>query len=125
MATLMTGGSTACTEEVVRFMSFICQRCECDATPGRRADTRYHRTWPLRVTLDPTSPDREWGVALHNASERGIGFLTSRPLAVNQTVFVKLFWDEDDAPHIPALVRHVTATPHGYLVGCSFRQSSI
>jgi len=101
-------------------MNSACRRAEVEAPRRRRKRVRYSRSWPLAVF----EPNRVAGVcvaaALHNASAQGIAFLTHRRFDVGATVLVRLFWHDDQSPQVPAVIRHVTATPDGYLVGCEF-----
>jgi hypothetical protein len=41
-------------------------------------------------------------------------------MLIGSTVYLKLFSYDDFCPRVPALVRHVVSTEHGFLVGCEF-----
>jgi len=107
-------------KEIDRFLDSARKRSECEAIHRRRAKRRYHRSWPLMVIYDSI----ELSVALHNASELGIAFLSSRMIPEDTTVFIKLFCHEDFGPCVPAIVRHQTPSDHGFLIGCEFDLSN-
>lgn len=86
----------------------------------RRARRRHHRSWPLLVSVSGKPFEHEISAALHNASELGIGFLSPVSMLAGSTVYLKLFSYDDFCPRVPARVRHVTSTEHGFLVGCEF-----
>jgi len=104
--------------EVDRFIRFAGERSVLDASRCRRRHRRYHRSWPLLVSVADGHEDVP--AALHDASEGGVGFLCQQRIAAGARVFVKLFWHEETGFRIPATVRHATPTPHGWLIGCSF-----
>jgi hypothetical protein len=106
--------------EVDRFLEAARKRSEHDGHHRRRARRRHHRSWPLLVSVSGRPFDPEISAALHNASELGIGFLSPNNLLVGSTVYLKLFCYDDFCPRVPVTVRHVTATRHGFLIGCEF-----
>jgi len=59
-------------------------------------------------------------VALHNASELGIAFLSPQAMAVGTRVYLKLFCYDDFCPRVPAIIRHATPNAHGFIIGCEF-----
>ena len=119
-----TSATFVIQREIDRFMRVAIDRSEYDATyQPRRAQRRYHRSWPLVVCTPGTAGGTDLSVALYNASPLGIAFLSPTALANCSTVLVKLFWHDEDGPRVPAVVRHVTPTEHGYLVGCEFAQA--
>jgi hypothetical protein len=107
-------------QEITRFIEVIRQRSDCDRGRRQRARLRYTRSWPLAVSRDWASADGEYAVALYNASEMGLAFITSRPVNVGQTLYIRLFWYDDNSPRVPAVVRHVTPFHARYIVGCEF-----
>jgi hypothetical protein len=107
--------------EIERFLEAARERAELDLDRRRRAQRRYHRSWPLLVCVPGgRTLGKDMGVPLHNASALGIAFLAPVHIQVGSVVFIKLFWHEDLSPRVPAVVRHATPTGHGYLVGCEF-----
>ncbi len=107
-------------EEIARFVVATRERSEYDADPRRRAQRRYHRSWPLLVSRGRQIEDLDLSVALHNASELGLAFLSSERFQLRETVFIKLFWHDPAALRVPARVRHMASVEHGCLVGCEF-----
>ena len=111
MTTMMRG-------EIDRFVEAARVRSEVDVDTRRRAMQRYHRSWPLLITgvlgIDEVS------AALHNASYGGIGFLCDREYADGDIVLVKLYWHEEAAIRVPAVVRHASPYRQVVLVGCQF-----
>lgn len=107
-------------QEVNRFLEAARKRSEDDGDHRRRTRRRHHRSWPLLISLTGKPFDPDISVALHNASELGIAFLASFSVPVGSRVFIKLFCYDDFCPRVPAVVRHVTETEHGFLVGCEF-----
>lgn len=106
--------------ELVRFLVAARKRSSVSVGGRRRAGPRHRRTWPLVVTMGPDDDEPQFSAALHDASPEGIGFLFDRRLRVGRTLYLKLFGYMDSPLRIPAVVRHVTPRPHGYLVGCEF-----
>lgn len=106
--------------EIERFLEMAQRRCEVCVHPRRRATRRYHRSWPLIVRLSAPGEHGEFAVALHNASELGVAFLSSHLIEVDERLAIRLFWHETEGVYVPAVVRHCTATPHGNIVGCEF-----
>jgi hypothetical protein len=106
--------------EVDRFLDMARKRAEHDEHHRRRARRRTHRSWPLLVSLSGKPFEPDISVALHDASDLGIGFLSPVSMLTGSIVYVKLFSYDDFCPRVPAVVRHVTATRHGFLVGCEF-----
>jgi hypothetical protein len=106
--------------EVSRFLDAARKRSEHDEHHRRRARRRHHRSWPLLVSVNGKAFDLDISAALHNASDLGIGFLSPVSMVTGATVYLKLFCYDDFCPRVPALVRHVTTTEHGFLVGCEF-----
>ena len=110
----------ALEHEIARFMDAACRRAEADGMRRRRQRTRYHRSWPLAVFEPHRTDGMCIAAALHNASNHGIAFLTHRAFDIDSTVLIRLFWHDDQSPQVPAVIRHVSATRDGYLVGCEF-----
>ncbi len=108
-----------CRREIDRFIRAAHQRSECEVDSDGRVRRRYHRSWPMLVSR-VDGDDTETSVALHNAAVLGVSFLSSQCFAAGATVFIKLFWYDSCCARIPAVVRHVTRTEHGYLIGCEF-----
>lgn len=106
--------------ELARFLIAAQKRSSGSIGGRRRAGARHYRTWPLAVTMGPHDDEPQFSAALHDASPEGIGFLFNRRLKVGRTLYLKLFGFMDSPMRIPAVVRHVTPHPHGYLVGCEF-----
>ncbi len=102
--------------EVASFIEEARRRSEVDPIHRRRADRRYHRSWPLKVLIGA----RDISAALHNASNLGLGFMSTLPVEPNTVVFLKLFCHVRGRPRVPAVVRHATPVDHGYLVGCEY-----
>ncbi|MBI4578727.1 MAG: PilZ domain-containing protein [Planctomycetes bacterium] len=111
---------TVVRREVDRFLEAARKRSEQDGHHRRRARRRHHRSWPLLVSLTGRPFDADISAALHNASDLGIGFLSPVNVVPGATVYLKLFCYDDFCPRVPAKVRHVTHTRHGFLVGCEF-----
>ena len=110
--------------EVSRFLEAAQKRSEHDGHHRRRTRRRHHRSWPLLVSVTGKTFDADLSVALHNASELGIGFLSPISMLAGSTVYLKLFSYDDFCPRVPATVRHVTQTRHGFIVGCEFELSN-
>ena len=106
--------------EIDRFLEAARKRSEHDDHQRRRARRRHHRSWPLLVSLSGKPYDIDISAALHDASSLGIGFLSPIQLLAGSVVYLKLFCYDDFCPRVPALVRHVTQTEHGFLVGCEY-----
>ena len=106
--------------EICRFMEAARERGEFDFERRRRAQRRYHRSWPLLMSFGDSHLGPDMCVALHNASPLGIAFLCSQHIPVDTTILIKLFWHDESGPFIPAVVRHSTRNHHGYIVGCAF-----
>ncbi len=106
--------------EVERFLEAARKRSEHDGHHRRRARRRHHRSWPLLVSISGRAFEPDVSVALHNASELGVGFLSPVSVLPGSTVYLKLFCYDDFCPRVPATVRHVTPTRHGFLVGCEY-----
>ncbi|MHC5109772.1 MAG: PilZ domain-containing protein [Planctomycetota bacterium] len=88
----------------------------------RRDSTRlYHGKWPILVTFDSEQQHQEVSVSLENISETGLAFYLQEEVAVGRRVWVTLFSSEAIRPRLSAVVRHVTDTKSGYLVGCEFQ----
>lgn len=116
-----TLSATVIRREIERFLEAARERAEPDLDRRRRAQRRYHRSWPLLVCVpNGNNLGKDLGVPLHNASSLGIAFLSPMHIDVGSVVFIKLFWHEELCPRVPAVVRHATPTGHGYLVGCEF-----
>lgn len=60
------------------------------------------------------------GVALYNAGEEGLAFLSTDEYHVGNRLLLKLFRHDSNSPDIPAVVRYARETAHGFLVGCRF-----
>jgi hypothetical protein len=110
--------ATLMRQEIDRFVEAARVRAEYDIDTRRRAMRRYHRSWPLLVS--DADGITEYSAALHNASVDGIGFLCDCPLPLQGLVFIKLFWHENSALRVPAVVKHTTRCSGGILVGCQF-----
>ena len=105
---------------VRRFVEAAQQRADTHPTFGRRSSKRHSRSWPLAVGFQQRDRDLHETAALHNASLQGIAFLFRYRLEAGATISVHLFSLETDTEPVPAVVRHVTPTRNGYLVGCEF-----
>lgn len=106
--------------EVDRFIRAVGQRSYLDPANGCRRRPRYHRSWPLLVSMSDADGPQEVPAALHDASRGGVGFLCQQPLRAGARLYVKLFWNDHASYRIPAVVRHASPTAHGWLVGCAF-----
>jgi len=106
--------------EVSRFLEAARKRSEHDGRHRRRARRRHARSWPLLVSINGKPFEPDVSAALHNASDLGVGFLSPISMLVGATVYVKLFCYDDFCPRVPAVIRHVTSTEHGFLIGCEF-----
>ena len=106
--------------EITRFRSFAEQRAGHDGPPSRRRRKRYHRSWPLEITVGRESSAQHYSAALHDASEIGMGFMSDHMFEKDTIVYIKLFWHEATALRIPAIVRHSNPGPNGVLVGVEF-----
>ena len=106
--------------EITRFRSFAEQRAGHDGPPSRRQRKRYHRSWPLEITVGRESSAQHYSAALHDASEIGMGFMSDHMFEKDTIVYIKLFWHEATALRIPAIVRHSNPGPNGVLVGVEF-----
>ena len=104
--------------EVDRFVEAARVRSEYDVDTRRRATRRYHRSWPLLICS--ANGIEEYSAALHNASADGIGFLCDCDEPPEGLVFIKLFWHDNAALRVPAIVKHATRCAGGTLVGCRF-----
>jgi hypothetical protein len=109
--------------EVSRFIEAAQKRSEHDGHHRRRARRRHHRSWPLLVSMNGKAFVSDISAALHNASELGIGFLCPASMVVGATIYIKLFSYDEFCPRVPAIIRHVTSTRHGFLIGCEFELS--
>jgi hypothetical protein len=107
-------------EVIDRFVDEARRRSEEQPAARRRAERRYHRSWPLSVLLERGGCERDIGVALHNASAQGIAFLAPFGIESGTVLQIRLFWHDEDCPRVPAVVRHCTFAGNGYLVGCEF-----
>jgi hypothetical protein len=110
--------------EVSRFLEAARKRSEHDEHHRRRARRRHHRSWPLSISVNGKPFDTDVSAALHDASELGIGFLSPVSMLAGSTVYLKLFCYDDFCPRVPALVKHVTRTKHGFLIGCEYDLSN-
>jgi hypothetical protein len=109
--------------EITRFVGAARDRSDRHARGGRRSQDRYRRSWPLVVGVQKPSGYVDFSVALHDASLSGIAFFSPVAMPDCSAVLIKLFWHEPDCLRVPAVVRHVTPTEHGYLIGCEFYES--
>jgi hypothetical protein len=57
---------------------------------------------------------------LYDASDTGIAFLSKYRLEPGTTVRIKLLWYDDNAPLVPAIVRHVVTHRESYVIGCEY-----
>ena len=107
--------------EIERFMELARRRSEWDDDRRRRGRRRYCRSWPLLICVGENEDDyEERGVALHNASELGLAFRTNREIETGTRIAIRLFWHDDAAPLVPAVVRHCSHIRGGMLIGCEF-----
>ncbi len=106
-------------EEIDRFMEATRERSEYDVGARRRAKRRYHRSWPMLVRAGHRGA-MDVSVALHNASEVGVAFLSGSRFEPGQILFLKLFWSDQYCPRVPASVQYAKEVEHGLLVGCAF-----
>ncbi len=106
--------------EITRFRSFAEQRSGHDGLPLRRRRKRFHRSWPLEITVGRDGSAQHYSAALHDASEIGLGFMSDHMFEKDTIVYIKLFWHESTALRIPAIVRHTNPGPNGVLVGVEF-----
>ena len=123
--TIATSSASVLQEVILRFVEAAQQRSEFEVDQRARSRRRYHRSWPLSVVMNVDDQLIDMGVALHNASDQGIAFLSPRSVEAGEKLFVRLFWHDEECPRVPAIVRHCTATKTGYLVGCEFVLPSI
>jgi hypothetical protein len=117
MPTLQATTPELLQEEVNRFVAAVHRRSECDQELLRRAEPRFHRSWPLLVRYGGTGIS----AALHNASSMGLAFLSPLRIEIGSVITVRLFSHDEDSPWVSAKVRHATPTPDGFLIGCEFR----
>lgn len=110
--------------EIDRFIAFLRKRSHPETPGPLRAETRYRRSWPLLIAPQDRTQDRRAdhhiSVALSDASPSGVAFLSSQPFPLDSIVMVRLFWQDQTSPQVPAVIRHTTQTEHGYLVGAEF-----
>ena len=107
--------------EIERFMELARRRSEWDEDRRRRGRRRYCRSWPLLICVGENGIEcAEFCVALHNASELGLAFRTNRELETGTQIAIRLFWHDDAAPLVPAVVRHCSSIRGGMLIGCEF-----
>ena len=106
--------------EIDRFIAFLRKRSHPETPGPLRAETRYRRSWPLLIGQQGRHPDDHVAVALSDASPSGVAFLASQPFPLDSIVMVRLFWQDQTSPPVPAVIRHTTQTEHGYLVGAEF-----
>ncbi len=112
--------NAALQREIDRFLVCVRQRGHTQATGHRRKELRHERSWPLQIERLDLPDSAGLSVALHNASASGIAFLTADVIPPDTMIEVQLFWQRDAGPTVPAIVRHATATEHGYLIGAEF-----
>ena len=105
-------------DEIDRFIQAAKVRSEYDIDTRRRSMRRYHRSWPLLVCDDAGT--RETSAALHSASSEGIGFVCREGFDLGQVLLIKLFWHDQQALRVPAVVKHVSPQGDAVLVGCQF-----
>jgi hypothetical protein len=121
MSTATDVGPIASTQTnrlyIAGFLDLMHMRSDCTPAGDARASNRYFRSWPLTVTVPGHLC---FGTALYDASDSGIAFLAERPVEPTTIVRVKLFWHDDSAPHVPAVVRHLTPHRDQFVVGCEF-----
>ena len=110
--------------EIDRFIAFLRKRSHPETPGALRAETRYRRSWPLLIAPQDRTRDRHTdhhvAVALRDASTSGLAFFASQPFPLDSIVMVRLFWQDQTSPPVPAVIRHTTQTEHGYLVGAEF-----
>jgi len=116
--------SRVMSREIGRFIQAVRQRSEVDEDRRRRARKRYRRSWPMSIAFRDDCKAAEHSVALHNASELGVAFLSTRCIEENRTIYLRLFWHDEQSPRIPAVVRHITPVRDGFLIGCEFTLDS-
>lgn len=107
-------------QEITRFLNLAAKHGNSDLYHNRRSSVRYHRSWPMFVTLLDSPVLCDQSVTLHNISATGIGFFCDEGFPVGTVIGVKLFWSDPDSPRIPAIVKHNQITPEGTLVGAEF-----
>lgn len=112
--------NAALRREIDRFLVCVRQRGHSRSRGHRRKQLRHERSWPLQIKRLDLADSTELGVALHNASTSGIAFLTAESIPPDTMITIRLFWQCDAGPTVPAIVRHATATEHGYLIGAEF-----
>ena len=110
----------ALRREIDRFLVCVRQRGHSQSTGYRRKELRHERSWPLQIERLDLADSAEFSVALHNASASGIAFLTAEIIPPDTMIAIRLFWQRDAGPTVSAIVRHATATEHGYLIGAEF-----
>ena len=92
-----------------------------DGHAGKRDDVRFTEGVQLEVTSDPEDPDAAFPVTMHNLSLGGVSFGSRRAAFFpGETVFVREFSAEAINPWLRAVVRHVTPSLRGALVGAAF-----
>ena len=106
--------------EIVELVNSARQQGYRNVDLRRRAKRYYHRSWPILVSYRNGQCSDELSVPMRDVSELGIGFLSSDPFEVGSSVFIKVFWYDRSRPRLPAVVRHVTVSEDGYIIGCEF-----
>jgi hypothetical protein len=120
VASTVTASPAELEDLILRFVDAARQRGEYHIHSRRRADRRYHRSWPLAVAIRRRDGLYETTAALHNVSVQGVAFLAPFPLDPGARLFIRPFWHDENCPRVPAVVRHATPTATGYLIGCEF-----
>ena len=106
--------------EIDRFQRYARKRCTSAPHGVLRKHVRYHRSWPLLIATHEAGRLREHSASLHDASDEGIGFIADQFFTVGDVIFIQLFWHEASALRVPAVVRHVSSTSTGILIGCEY-----
>ena len=105
---------------IASFLELMHLRSDCTPPGDCRSGYRYFRSWPLTISI-PSHPDkRRFGTALYDASDTGIAFLSEHPIEPGTIVRIKLFWYDENAPFVPAVVRHVTPHRDSIVIGCEY-----
>ena len=106
--------------QIAGFLELMHLRSDCTPPGSVRSGTRYFRSWPLTVSM-PSHPDKpRFGTVLYDASDTGIGFLSHLKIEPGAIVHIGLFWHDDNAPLVPAVVRHTTTHNDSYVIGCEY-----
>ncbi|MFQ5430544.1 MAG: PilZ domain-containing protein [Phycisphaerae bacterium] len=111
---------TVFEREISRFLSHTSENPTARLYRNRRAAVRHHKAVPLFVARFDQALPIDIGVRLHDISTGGLGFYSRWSFPVGTLLGVKLFWADQSAPRIPAVVRHYQIKTEGVLVGAAF-----